>query len=194
MTVWSFSCRPSARACGSHSSQLNPTTTVRGRGERGVELLQPAHQHCSRDELNQRTAWGRARCTQCTQCAQCGSEIDRRGSFLFSPALQVSRGCSPCYLLLSRRCSCWASSPPPPPPSRKYTRCRSDAQQRHSSAARAPQHAARGSPHRTEARRARDNINRSARARAHSHGLLCVPMPGCSSDHVTTSLCLLAVL
>lgn len=50
------------------------------------------------------------------------------------------------------------------------------------------------SPHRTEARRARDNINRSARARAHSHGLLCVPMPGCSSDHVTTSLCLLAVL
>lgn len=125
------------------TARLN-TTTVRGRGERGAELLQTT----SAPALQQ----GEERCEHSAECTQCARrEIARRGSFRFSPALAAGRGCSPCYLLPSRHCSCWASSSPPPPPFRQHTRCRSDAQ-RHSSAARAPQHAARSitSPNRGE--------------------------------------------
>lgn len=137
---------------------------------------------------------GRAQCTQCTQCAQCGSEIDRCSLLpRFSPALlQVSQGCSPCSLLPSRHCSCWASSLPPPPPYRQHTRCRSDAQ-RHS-AARAPQHAARAVlDHLTEQRR--DGLETTSTGAREPTATACSACRcRCSSDHVTTSLCLLAVL
>lgn len=143
---------------------------------------------------------GRAQCTQCTQCAQCGSEIDRCSPFLprFSPALAA--GQSRLLAMLPSSFSSLlvlglllAAAAAAVPPAHAVSVRRTTAQQRSAGTTARSARCSITSPNRGETCSRQHQPERES-ARAHSHGLLCVPMPGCSSDHVTTSLCLLAVL